>query len=247
MEHLPLGHDCLPVPVDVLDRVFHGDDVAVPAVVDPVDHAGQGGGLARARGSCHKHQSAVSIVPPLRVVRQGQDVLRYPQVPRIRQLEADDADYRRKRPPLAEHIDPEAPAGEALPSGHGEGEVVILPGLQPGPAPPGLRVNLLHQLPDIPGHKRSRVHPRLYAVSFHCHRQSRYQKDVRHILVPHRLLQNLLQFHILSTLLFSAPPYRHSRRKRSVHPIPSARDSDPPPAPIPSVSASSLHADARLR
>ena len=94
--------------------------MAVPAAVDPVDHTGQRGGLARTRRSGDQHKPSVAVTPALRVVRKGQDILRNPKLYRIRQLEADHTDHRRKGTSLPEHIDPEAPAREIVPPGHGQ-------------------------------------------------------------------------------------------------------------------------------
>ena len=54
---LPLGHDAAVVPVNVFDGVLHGNDVGLPAVVDGVDQAGQGGRFAAARRTGDQHHA----------------------------------------------------------------------------------------------------------------------------------------------------------------------------------------------
>jgi hypothetical protein len=44
------------VPVYVFDGVLHGDDMLLRALVNVVNHGGEGGGLAAARGPGYQHQ-----------------------------------------------------------------------------------------------------------------------------------------------------------------------------------------------
>ena len=53
--------DALIVGMDVFDRILHGNDVPVPASVDSVDHAGQGGGLARSGGAGDQNQALLLL------------------------------------------------------------------------------------------------------------------------------------------------------------------------------------------
>ena len=47
--HLALVDDALVRGIDILNGVFQGNDVGAAGPVDPVQHRGQGGGLAGAR------------------------------------------------------------------------------------------------------------------------------------------------------------------------------------------------------
>src|SRR5262245_28383364 len=55
---LALVDRTLLVLVVILDRVLHRDDVPIVVLIDPVDHAGQAGRLARAGRPCHQQQAA---------------------------------------------------------------------------------------------------------------------------------------------------------------------------------------------
>ena len=43
--------------VQEFQRVFQGDDVILPGLVDAVNYAGQGGGFAAARRAGHQHHT----------------------------------------------------------------------------------------------------------------------------------------------------------------------------------------------
>ena len=55
--NLPLVDQAVPVVVQELDGIFNGQDMGLPIAVDPVDHGGQGGGLAAAGGARHQDES----------------------------------------------------------------------------------------------------------------------------------------------------------------------------------------------
>ena len=86
--------------MDELDRILHRDDVAGPVSVDPVDHAGQGRGLAGTGGTGHQHQT-------LFIIREGEHTLRDVHLDRIGDTESDHSDDRSQGTPLSEDIDTE--------------------------------------------------------------------------------------------------------------------------------------------
>lgn len=59
--HFTLVHKAGLVPVEVLDGVLNGDDVAAPLPVDHIYHSGQRGRLAAARGPGGQHQAALAL------------------------------------------------------------------------------------------------------------------------------------------------------------------------------------------
>ena len=99
---LPLVHHRPAVAVEVLDGVLDGENVAGAALVDMVDHAGQSGGLARARLPGHEDEPAVPG-------GQVQDNLRQAQVLNRRDLRWDGPQGRGDRAALHVDVDAEAP------------------------------------------------------------------------------------------------------------------------------------------
>ena len=105
------------MPVNILYGVLHGDNMAVPVMIDTVNHTGQCGGFPGARRTGDQHQPAVSVVPVPLVVRQQKHFLGYSQLFRIREFKTDHTDHRRQGAPLPEHIDTETPSRKIILSG----------------------------------------------------------------------------------------------------------------------------------
>ena len=64
LSDFPLADDGHVVAVDVLDGVLDGDDMFSLGVVDVVDHAGHGGGLAFASGAGDEDESFSGVGHP---------------------------------------------------------------------------------------------------------------------------------------------------------------------------------------
>jgi len=97
-----LVDDRVVVPVQVLDRVLDGHDVRRARGVDVLDHGGQRGGLAAARGPGHEHQAALFLRDALE--HRGQSQL-------VDRLDAgwNDAQHEADGATLLEHVAAEAP------------------------------------------------------------------------------------------------------------------------------------------
>src|SRR5207247_5785336 len=93
--------------VDEVDRFFDGQNVIVALGVDLVDHGRQGCRFARSRWSSHQHQPAGLLA------HLGYDS-RQPELIEVLNLKWNDAEYRRCRATLVEHIGTEA--GQAFQS-----------------------------------------------------------------------------------------------------------------------------------
>jgi hypothetical protein len=114
-----LVHDALLVVMDVFDRVFDRDDVALALVVDEIDHRGQGRRLAAARRAADEHEALLLAAEVLH--RGGQ-----PERLEGADLERDLADRRRNAATL--QIDVGAESGQSLDP---EREVQLLRGFEP--------------------------------------------------------------------------------------------------------------------
>ena len=157
------------MPVDVLDGVLHGDDVAVPAAVDAVDHAGKRRGLAGAGRAGDEHQT-------LLVVRQTQHALRDAELVRIGQAEMDHPDHRGQRSALPEDVDPEAAQLR-----HGEGEVVVDALVQIAAVPAAQLIDRVYQLADAVWLQEAVGHAQLSAAAFEGHGKAGHQEDIRRV------------------------------------------------------------------
>ena len=123
---LALGDDRLLVGVEHLDRVLDGDDVAAALAVDPVDHRGDRGGLARAGRPGDEHQAALLLGEALHLRGQAELV-------EVGDLRRDPAHDHGERAALAVDGDPEAAeAGDAEPGAGltGGGELVLAGGVE---------------------------------------------------------------------------------------------------------------------
>ena len=82
---LSLTDNALVVTVQVFQRVFQGNNMRIPCVVDAVNQAGKGGGLAAAGGAGDKDHA-------LGVIGKLHNSFRNAKFLWIRQLECDDTD-----------------------------------------------------------------------------------------------------------------------------------------------------------
>jgi len=101
---LTLVDDAALVLVEKLDRVLDRDDVIGPLAVDLVDHRRERRRLAGAGGPGDEHEAA-------RQLRQLAEAVGQAEILERLQLVGDDAEHRRERLALHEHVDAEA--GEA--------------------------------------------------------------------------------------------------------------------------------------
>ena len=69
---LPLGNHGFAVGIDELDRVLQREDMLVHSAVDVVDHGGERGGFAAARGTRNQDQAARSLGKSVQQRRQIQ-------------------------------------------------------------------------------------------------------------------------------------------------------------------------------
>ena len=156
--------------------------MAVPAAVDAVDHAGQGGGLSGSGRAGNQHQ-------PLFVLREGEHAFRNSQFRRVGQPEPDHTNHCGQRTPLTEHIYPETSELR-----HRERKVIVDAVVQIGTAPVAEFINGVNQRADIVRTQKALRGSLLTSAAFIGHRQSRYQKDIRCIEF-NRLLQYFLNGH----------------------------------------------------
>ena len=102
-----------------LDRVLDRHDVALPGVVEVLDHRGQGRGLARAGRAGYQDQAA-------RLVREPSDHLGQTHLVEARPADPERPGHGRHRATLAKHVDAEpSDAGERV------GEIDLAGGLEP--------------------------------------------------------------------------------------------------------------------
>ena len=95
--HLPLADDAASVGMQVFDGIFDGDDVAVPGAVDPVYHAGQGGGFAAACRAGDQHDARFQVA-------KFHHFFRNADLFWIRHAVTHHPQHRRQRTPLAEGV-----------------------------------------------------------------------------------------------------------------------------------------------
>ena len=183
--NLALGHDAGAVAVNVFDRIFHRDDVALAVVVHAVDQAGEGGRFAGARGAGDKHKA-------LGDVGQAHNRLGDVHFLGAGQAEGDNADNRAVGAALAEDV-----GAEAADAGNGEAEVVIVVDgrLEDADVAIGQLVDGLHVLARVGGSQRSGIGAHVNAARVVGQRQARVNEDVRCLKIDH-LLQKFLQFHV---------------------------------------------------
>ena len=106
--HLALVHERALALVHELDGVLEGDDVAALGLVDVVDHGGQGGGLAAARGAGDEHEALGHLAEGLEHGRQRELI-------EGQHLGRDLAQHRPHPLVVTEHVDAEAGhAGERI-------------------------------------------------------------------------------------------------------------------------------------
>src|SRR5437870_11745725 len=117
---LPLVDGRPVMPVDVLDRVLDGEDVAGTGVVDVVEHRRESRGLATAGRTGHEDE-------PVGKLRQALGDRREPEILERWNLEWDGTHRQPAGPTLVEGVGPEP--CEAAPV---EGEVDFLVRLEPG-------------------------------------------------------------------------------------------------------------------
>ena len=115
MFHLPLGDHTVPMFIDILDRVFNGDNMAasVGIVVDLVDQVGKSRRLAASGLTGHQNQPLLQIgkIRHLRgIVHPG----------KIRQAKGEDTQGTGERAPLTIGI-----AAEPSDVGKRKGKVII--------------------------------------------------------------------------------------------------------------------------
>ena len=116
---LALIDEALLVLVEEFDRVLDRDDMELPLVVDLVEHGGERRRLARAGRASHEDESP-------RLVAQGLDHRRQPELAESENLVGDLPVHAPDRAPLHEVVGAEA--REAL---HAEGEVELQALLEP--------------------------------------------------------------------------------------------------------------------
>ena len=204
--HFALRDDAGAVLVHVLDGVFHRDDVAGTFMVQAVDDACQRRGLAGARRAGDQHE-------PLLELGQAQHLVGDVEFRRIGQAEGDDADDRSVRTALTEDVRAEAPD-----AGQGEREVVVV-------------IAVLHEGVHVAARclvdgsdeglgvgrlERCRIQSNLAAAHAVRQRKSCDNEDVGCLRV-HHLLQEMLQFHRASPIVFARRPTRawHPGRRSS--------------------------------
>ena len=98
---LPLVHQTLPVGMNVLYRVFDGDDVTGAIRIDLVNQGRQRCRLAAARGARDQHQAVAKFRELLQLLRQMQ-LLERPEG------RVQPADRQRGLPPRTKHVDPKS-------------------------------------------------------------------------------------------------------------------------------------------
>ncbi len=103
-QDLPLGHDAFLMTVEILDGILQGDDMGVPAFIDPVDDAGQSGAFSTACRPSDQSQPAFQA-------RYSQHLLGNADSFRIRQFKMNHPDNGSDGTPLFKDTGPETGQG----------------------------------------------------------------------------------------------------------------------------------------
>ncbi len=101
------------MPVQIFNRLFNGNNVALALTVDAVKHARQRRRLSAPGRACDKDHALCQV-------RKGHDRVGDADLPAIRQRKGYDADHGRQRPPLFEGVD-----AKARKTRHGKGKIVV--------------------------------------------------------------------------------------------------------------------------
>ena len=178
---LSLGDDRLVVPVDVLDGVFHCNDVRVAVVVDAVDDARERGGFAGAGRAGDEDEAFL-------VLGEREDAFRDAEFDGVGQAEFDDPYNGGERAALAEYVHT-----ESAEVADGKRKVVVISLLDVGLVAAAGLVDLVDQCLDGLGQ-----HPLfaadLVALAFEGHGKAGDDEDVTGFLRD-GLLQYFLDIH----------------------------------------------------
>ena len=181
--------------VDILDGVLHGHDVALALVVEAIDDAGQGRGLAGTGGTGDEYET---LLEP----RKDEDLLGDVEVVGVWQAEGDDADNGTGRAPLAEDV-----GAETSQARNREREVVVVLVVfrEVGELAIGENVDLLHQIVGVGRHQALRVGAILLATLLIGQLEASDDEDVRCIVVDH-VLQDFFEVHSITPTRSSQNP-----------------------------------------
>ena len=172
------------VRVQILDRVFDGDDVHVLIGVDSVHHAGEGRALAAARRAGDEHHA---------VSAGGREVdhhRRNMQRVRVRQAEGHDAAGRRQRAALLVGV-----AAEARLPVEGEGKIVVAVAAEHLVAVPARHaVGLLNHAGRVLGQELAFGQRHQMPLDLSRRGRTGNQKQIRSADFQH-FLQDFRQFH----------------------------------------------------